>query len=63
MLILQRSKGQSIYIGDQIKVHFLNSIDGAIKVGIEAPKEIVILRNEILGKSTKRRKCISTQHK
>lgn len=56
MLILQRNRGQSIYIGDQIKIHFLNLTGNIIKIGIEAPKEVVILRNEILDKPLKRKK-------
>ncbi len=56
MLILQRNEGESIYIGDQIKIHFLAMREGAIKVGIEAPKELIILRDELVDKRFKRRK-------
>jgi carbon storage regulator len=48
MLILQRSIGQSIYIGGNIKVICLGMINGGVTIGIEAPKDVAILRSEIL---------------
>jgi carbon storage regulator len=47
MLKLQRSVGQSIHIGEDIKVIFLEQKKGRLMVGIEAPKEVRILRSEI----------------
>ncbi|MEC0227891.1 carbon storage regulator CsrA [Paenibacillus alba] len=47
MLILSRKKGQSILIGNNIEI-FISAIDGdQIKIGIQAPKEINVLRKEI----------------
>lgn len=47
MLILTRKKGQSIVIDDNIEVTILESGDGNIKLGIEAPKNIQIHRKEV----------------
>lgn len=47
MLVLTRKLGESIIIGDNIEVKIV-SIDGdQIKLGIQAPSEVKIYRNEI----------------
>ena len=46
MLILTRKSGQSIRIGGNIIVTVIRS-HGAIKLGIDAPKDIPIWRSEI----------------
>ena len=47
MLILTRKKGESIVIDDNIQVTIIESSDGKIKLGIEAPKNIDIHRKEV----------------
>ena len=48
MLILQRKPGESIQIGDQIKVSVV-SVDGRrVRLAIEAPSDVSILRSELL---------------
>ncbi|MDI3518765.1 MAG: carbon storage regulator [Caldanaerobacter sp.] len=48
MLILTRKVGQSIIIGEDIEIKVLEIINGQIKLGITAPKNISILRKELL---------------
>lgn len=50
MLILTRKFGESITIGDDIKVTVLESQGKQIKLGIIAPKEVKIHREEIYEK-------------
>jgi len=47
LLILNRKQGESIIIDDKIEIRILEIIDGKIKIGIEAPKEVTILRKEV----------------
>ncbi len=47
MLILNRKVDESIIIGDNIEIKILEIVDGKIKIGIEAPRDIRVLRKEI----------------
>ncbi len=47
MLILTRRIGESIIIGDQIKVTVLNINGNQMRLGIEAPKDVSVHREEI----------------
>ena len=47
MLVITRKKNESILIGDDIEITILKVEDGSIKIGIEAPKDKVILRKEV----------------
>lgn len=47
MLVLTRKAGQSIRIGDDILIKIVD-IDGSqVKIGIEAPKNLAIFREEL----------------
>ena len=47
MLILTRKPGESFYIGDNVKITIVELKGHQIRVGIEAPKELRIYREEI----------------
>jgi len=47
MLILTRKLGESVTIGDDIKITFLETKGKQIRIGIEAPTHIAIHREEI----------------
>ena len=47
MLILTRNQNQSVIIDDEIKVTVLSDSHGQVKLGIEAPDDIEIWREEI----------------
>ncbi len=48
MLILRRKIGESLLIGEGIKVTVLDAGDGRTRLAIEAPKEVSILRSELV---------------
>lgn len=47
MLILTRKPGESVYIGDDVKITIVEIKGHQIRVGIDAPKEKRIYREEI----------------
>ena len=47
MLILQRKEGESLLIGDEIEISILSVEAGRVRLAIEAPKSISILRAEL----------------
>ncbi len=47
MLVLTRKLGEMIRIGDQIKVTVLEVRSGQVKLGIDAPTEIKVHREEV----------------
>lgn len=49
MLVITRKLGESILIGDNIEIFILDSSDGSVKIGIDAPRNIRVLRKELLG--------------
>ena len=47
MLVLTRKKGESVLIGENIEVTIIKTDDGSVKLAINAPKNITILRKEL----------------
>lgn len=50
MLILTRKVGESINIGNDIKVTVVSIEGGQARLGIEAPRDIIVHREEIYRK-------------
>ena len=50
MLILTRSQNESIIINDDIKITVISDRHGQVKLGIDAPKDVEIWREEIYTK-------------
>lgn len=50
MLILTRKIGESIVIGDQIRVHVIEIRGTQVRLGIEAPADTPVFREEIYEK-------------
>ncbi len=52
MLILTRKGGEALMIGDNVTVTILSVdvVHGKVRVGIDAPKDVTIMREEIIGK-------------
>ena len=47
MLVLSRKGGQRIWIGDEIAVKILRVAGGAVRIGVEAPEEFSVVREEL----------------
>ncbi len=48
MLVLKRKAGEKILIGDDIVITVLDNRGDGVRIGIEAPKDCRILREEVL---------------
>lgn len=48
MLILTRRDGEAIHIGDGIRLLVSSVVDDEVRIGIEAPSDILVLREELL---------------
>jgi len=48
MLVLSRKLDESIVIGDDIRVKIISVEKGMVKIGIDAPNDISIMRSELL---------------
>ncbi|OGI04849.1 MAG: carbon storage regulator [Candidatus Melainabacteria bacterium RIFOXYA12_FULL_32_12] len=47
MLVLTRKTGQKLILNDNIEIVILETRGDAVKIGIKAPKEVTIYREEI----------------
>ena len=47
MLVLSRKMGESILVGDSVTFTVLSVARGQVKIGIDAPKELTVHRDEI----------------
>lgn len=62
MLILNRKIDEAIIINENITIKILDIVDGKVKIGIDAPKDINILRQEVYDAvKTENKKSIETE--
>lgn len=59
MLVLFRWEGESIYIGDDVKVKVNEVGPGWVRLAIDAPKSISIIREELLQATRENKKAIA----
>ncbi len=50
MLVLTRKAGEGIIIGDDIKITVVELKGGGVRLGIEAPRDLKIHRQEVFDK-------------
>lgn len=47
MLILRRKPGEQLLIGENIRITVMDVSEGGVRLAIDAPREITILRSEL----------------
>jgi carbon storage regulator len=47
MLVLTRKEGERILIGENVTVTVVRIAGGVVRIGVEAPAEVAIMRQEI----------------
>ncbi len=50
MLILTRKRGETVLIGEDVTVTVLGVKGQQVRIGIDAPKEVEIHREEVVGR-------------
>lgn len=50
MLVLSRKVGERIQIGNDITVTVVRLVDGTVRLGIEAPPHMPVVRRELLSR-------------
>ncbi len=50
MLVLTRKLDEGIYIGNDVKITVIEITGNQVKLGISAPKDVSIFREEVLNK-------------
>ena len=48
MLVLSRKVGERILIGDGIAITIVRISHGTVRIGVEAPRETPVIREEVL---------------
>ena len=49
MLVLTRKLGEQILIGDDVVITIVQVVGTRVKVGIDAPDDVAIVRKELIG--------------
>ncbi len=47
MLVLSRKVGEKILIGDNVSVTVVRVAQGVVRIGVDAPKDMAIIRDDI----------------
>lgn len=53
MLVISRKVGQSVFIGEDIVIQVCRISDGKVRIGIQAPPDVNIWRDDVKNKSPK----------
>ena len=62
MLILRRKAGETLLIGDEIKITVMDVYEGGVRLAIDAPKRIPVLRSELLQAADANRDAANDQN-
>ena len=62
MLILTRRIGEKLVIGENVIITVLAAKGSQIRIGIEAPRDIAVHREEIFQRILKERKALNGTH-
>jgi carbon storage regulator len=61
MLVISRRVGEELKIGEDIYIKIIDIDKNQVKIGLEAPKEITILRMELVKEITKQNRLSLNQ--
>ena len=56
MLVLSRKRGEKIFIGRDICITLVDIDRGKCRIGVEAPRDVVIYREELMTEEQRRQR-------
>ena len=62
MLILRRKAGETLLIGDEVKITVMDVYEGGVRLAIDAPKRISVLRSELVQAANANRDAANDQN-
>lgn len=62
MLVLRRKKNESILIGNDIRITIVECASDGVRIAIDAPKQLSILREELSEAEQVNKAAISPEH-
>ena len=62
MLILRRKAGETLLIGDEVKITVMDVYEGGVRLAIDAPKRIQVLRSELVQAADANRDAANDQN-
>ena len=60
MLVLTRKSNQSIMIGDDIEITVLSVMGEKVRIGIQAPRDVPVFRDEVYVEIQRERAAVPT---
>lgn len=57
MLVLSRKKSEEIKVGDDVVIKIISIGPSCVKIGIDAPPSVPVIRKELEGVESKKRVC------
>jgi carbon storage regulator len=63
MLVLTRKIGESLIIGDQITITVLNIKNNQVRIGVDAPREVSVYRNEVYQRIQEKKQTVRANAK
>ena len=63
MLVIMRRPGETFWVGEDIEIKVFEAANGMLRIGIEAPADVEIMRGELLStEEGLRRRARRTTH-
>lgn len=62
MLILRRKAGETLLIGDDVRITVMDVYEGGVRLAIDAPRRIPVLRSELVQAADANRDAASQTH-
>ncbi len=63
MLVLQRKKGQVLLVGENIRISIIETATDGVKLAIDAPRDVKILREELVEAEAVNRESVANLEK